>query len=306
MTLPRDQYHRCFLLKLIAAATACSQHTPREHVFPVIDPATSEKVIRKRRHKFVLDSGATVHCVNDISLFTHIDHDSPCPSLQVADGHFVKAKAVGTVKISLQDHKGTPYDLILHNVCYLPDFPTNLISIRRLWKDNRIKTKFGERNLLVDSHTHSKISFDGGHEYKLTAFKIRKASEPHMSTHTKLPYSLIHSRFGHCSHKRLHRTKEHTHNFPDGDTSKPDPHSCDACEAGAMKRKPFPASKGQKFTYFGERLSSDLCGPFPKSIDKCKYALVIVDACTKIAFVYNMKSKSSEEVREGFEAFKPF
>ena len=50
-------------------------------------------------------------------------------------------------------------------------------------------------------------------------------------------------------------------------------------------------------TYFGAKLSSDLCGPFPKSIDGHIYILNVVDACTNILCVYFLLSKSSPEVK---------
>ena len=36
----------------------------------------------------------------------------------------------------------------LKNVAFIPEFSKSLVSVRRLWKDNRIKTKFGEKNVL--------------------------------------------------------------------------------------------------------------------------------------------------------------
>ena len=68
------------------------------------------------------------------------------------------------------------------------------------------------------------------------------------------------------------------------------------------RKKPTPKRTKQKFTYFGQRLSSDLCS-FPTGIGDYKYAFCIVDAATNWLFVWLMKSKSSHEVKEAMETF---
>ena len=50
-------------------------------------------------------------------------------------------------------------------------------------------------------------------------------------------------------------------------------------------------------------MSSDLCGPFPTSIDSYAYMLNIVDAHTNFLQVYFLRSKSSSELQSCFESF---
>eukprot|EP00966_Prymnesium_polylepis_P064978 1507502-Prymnesium_polylepis.1 len=73
--------------------------------------------------------------------------------------------------------------------------------------------------------------------------------------------------------------------------------------AGGGKKKPFPRRASQQFTYFGQRLSSDLCGPFLVSVDGYKYALAIVDAETNFAFLRLLSDNSATQVRDGFDEF---
>ena len=54
---------------------------------------------------------------------------------------------------------------------------------------------------------------------------------------------------------------------------------------------------------FGQRLSSDLCGPFTESVGGHKYALCIVDAATNFLYVEYLNTKSSGEVRAAFDRF---
>ena len=56
---------------------------------------------RKQHTPFVVDSGATLHCINDISLFDSIDQDHPKIKLRVANGKVIEAQAVGTVLLGV-------------------------------------------------------------------------------------------------------------------------------------------------------------------------------------------------------------
>ena len=89
----------------------------------------------------------------------------------------------------------------------------------------------------------------------------------------------------------------------DNDSTDSEDSKYNAHQVGAAKRQPFPKRLKQKFTVFGQRLSSDLCGPFPESVEGYTYMLNIVDAATNIMEVYYLKSKSSAEVKAAFENF---
>lgn len=90
------------------------------------------------------------------------------------------------------------------------------------------------------------------------------------------------------------------------DLTSPPSDGCEACIAGGHRKRSFAKRSTQTYSlysYFGESLSSDLCGPFPKSLDGCQYALCIVDAYTHYAYLYFLRSKQSQEVRFAFETF---
>ena len=90
---------------------------------------------------------------------------------------------------------------------------------------------------------------------------------------------------------------------PPPDTSDFNSHTCPACLEGGHNRKAFAKRRSHEYTYFGERLSSDLCGPFPKSVDGYTYALCIVDSYSRYCALYMLKSKSSDEVLSSFREF---
>ena len=262
----------------------------------------SSKVVKDREQRrqlhtnYVVDSGATLHCINDISLFDSIDHDHPPVKLRVANGKILVAHAVGTVKLKLQQPDGSITEVLLHNVVFHPDFSHNLLSVRRLWRDNRIKTRFGERNYFKEVSTQKRFYFQYSSE-----FKVQSACA--VSGHRGITPDVLHSRFGHCGARRLRQSVTRSANFPRHESLDHDPTDCDACQEGGARRRPFPKRVKQQFTMFGQRLSSDLCGPFPESVGGHKYALCIVDAATNFLYVEYLNTKSSGEVRAAFDRF---
>ena len=254
---------------------------------------------RKRRtNSFTVDSGATIHCINDMSLFTDFD-PSKQVNVVVANKQVLKCHGVGTVVLPLADSSGVVKNVVLHNCVYSPTFSTNLISVKRLWKDSRVSTHFGSKNYLKCKFTGSKFEFSPDkYAFDHAAHSVRKhTASTDMST--------LHARFGHLSPERLKRLMQTAHGLPSTShqhehTHK---HDCDACNAGGSHRLPFPKRSSQKFTYFGERISSDLCGPFPKSVDGYQYALCFVDSYTNYLDVFLLKTKSADEVKACFHTY---
>ena len=128
----------------------------------------------------------------------------------------------------------------------------------------------------------------------------------HISAVRIVDDDIIHARFSHASARRLDKLATRSIGFPKSlhDKISHEPTSCDACDAGAARRLPFPShTNPNKYVYFGARMSSDLCGPFPKSIVNYVYILNIVDAHTNFLQVYFLRSKSSNEVQACLESF---
>ena len=208
-------------------------------------------VLSGGQHVFTVDSGATVHCVKDKSLLATID-PSKRVQLKVADGRVVTSDAIGTAPVKLLNSTtGRLEEIILHNVVYHPSFSHNLLSVRRLWQDSRIAVQFDDRNYLqcYSSGGRYRFTYDNG-------YKLHSAMSASFTHHD---FDTIHRRFGHCGHRRIRKMVSRSRNFPNfNGTFEHDPASCDACMAGGGKKKPFPRRASQQFTYFGQRLSSNL------------------------------------------------
>ena len=242
--------------------------------------------------KWTVDSGATVHCTNDRSLITKV-YPNESVRLQVADNRVLHITVIGEAKVKMYTSTGKYRDVVLHNVCYHPEI-SNLLSVRQM-KDQGFRFVFDDQCYFQDKDNNDKFNFKFSNKYEVeTAFS------------TVVNHSLLHSRFGHAGPRRLKKLSTRSTNFPSTNFTSffhHDPTNCNACNSGGARKKPFPKRTTQKFTYFGQRLSTDLCGPFPKSIMGFTYIMCVVDASTNILWVAFLKSKSSTEVRHAMEQY---
>ena len=254
---------------------------------------------KSKRLNWVIDSGASVHCTSDPSLLTSIYYKHPPVIIKVADNRTLRAQAVGTALLPLIDLHNKTHHVTLHNVIYHPNFHTNLLSVRRLWLDNHMMCRFDPHNYLQLAPNGPKFPISYDRQY--ISSNLAYVS----SVHT-IDDDIIHARFSHASARRLTQLSTRSLGFPKSshDIISHDPTSCDACNAGAARRRPFHShTNPSTYSYFGARLSSDLCGPFPKSIDNYLYILNIVDSHTNHLQVYFLRTKSSIEVKTYLESF---
>jgi hypothetical protein len=84
-----------------------------------------------KSYSFVLDTGSSDHVCRDRELF--LSDPTPCPhiSLQGVGGK-VQASGIGSIKLRVRDDEGTPHDLIIPNVLFVPECPINLLSPQQL------------------------------------------------------------------------------------------------------------------------------------------------------------------------------
>lgn len=254
---------------------------------------------------FLVDSGAAKHCSGDKSRFKSMVYGN-FGCIQVANGEIIPVTAKGEVDITVQGRVIT-----LRNVFYVPQLAFNVISVKRLWKDNRIATKFGDKCYLKDKNTGEKYHFPGklGSLYRIGFVGSAKITE-----------TLLHRRLGHCGINRLRAVHAHCNGVPTVKANAPYvPKDCDACLRGGAIHKPFSFANGKRKTYakqlpteknnehklFGEYVSSDLLGPLPKSVfHKYTYAIVFHDAATKLISTYYLKDKSAGAVMDALIAFQ--
>ena len=253
-------------------------------------------VASSTEYKWLVDSGASVHCVNNRSMLTSVYKDRHRTVIQTADKRKVKVHAVGTCELTLAGSDNKLRTYTLHNVVYHPSFPINLLSSSSLVNQNCISTHITKLPYLMDETCKVKIPLKYDDRYKLPVISHISKVSPSLD--------LLHERFGHCSFRRLSQLSKCVNRLPHVIQ---DPlrttHDCPACNAGKARKRAFAKKSSKVFRYFGERLSSDICGPFPASIDGYKFLLCIVDGYSGYLQIIALKTKSSTEVLEAFKEF---
>ena len=267
---------------------------------------------------FCIDSGATTHVCSDFALFKTFDENSSRKrTVSTASGEVCKVEGVGDVEYRIQNDKGTIEKHIISGVLFIPSFGCNVFSVRKLWKNHHITCKFRD-DLVITFPTGSSVHIPtDGTEYDLTVgatFRgprkgtqrsaknwIRTVKQVFISRANNVSDELLHARLGHAHAERIIRTAA---------TSKSSRlrtyrgHAkCESCAANSRK-KSFHTSTKHVYTFPGERVYSDLCGPFPASAagNFC-YAICFVDAFSKYAAVYFLKSKHSDGVKDALQRF---
>lgn len=136
---------------LCAASTieGCTMYYHTEDVYEVGDAAGAD-ASSDFMETFLVDSGASVHCCSKAELFTRFVEHQPKKRVRVANGTFVPVHAIGDVSIWIVDQHGITREIALKGVFYCPDLHCNLISTKRLWKDNRIKCTLTDSCTLKD------------------------------------------------------------------------------------------------------------------------------------------------------------
>ena len=260
-------------------------------------------------HNVIPDSGCSRHCFTDYNLFTRFTKWHPNIMVRVANGSKVATEAIGEVELPMVDESGVTHTILLQNCLYVPSFHTNLLSIKQLYRQNHIKTKFCGRDYFK-LRDGTKLYFDATHDTRHVVA---------MQTAHGLPNDILHKRYGHCGEKRLRlaatRALHDARASPGEYVKQP----CDSCERGGKDRKrpreyrprkksePNTASApSNKYKFFGECVSSDLID-FSKNVSvlqKHRYAVGFFDHATGIMHAEYIQSKSAELVLQAYKRYE--
>ncbi|KAF9684543.1 hypothetical protein SADUNF_Sadunf04G0129000 [Salix dunnii] len=150
---------------------------PKHSVFSI-----SHALVDIHRHQiesWIIDTGATDHMINTISLFTSITAIISS-HVKLPNGNYASVTHIGTVKIS--EH------LILHDVLYVPSFSFNLISA----KSSDLNVSGSSNSIPVDSDTSFPHSTNSNSHSDQTVHISPPNSPLHRSTRIRSTPSYLH------------------------------------------------------------------------------------------------------------------
>ncbi|XP_051147040.1 uncharacterized protein LOC127262416 [Andrographis paniculata] len=219
---------------------------------------------------WILDSGATCHVSNNLSLFKHLKLLNKPAKIHLPNGTTQLATHTGSIQPN--------QSITLYDVYYIPDFKYCLISIHKMCLDSDLCVNFVANSCSIQDQTSRCEIGKGrlkGHLYYLwlnPSLKVMAADEE-VSWHFRL---------GHPSNKVLQQlSKPVSPNAP-----------CDACHYAKQKKLSFNKSTSYADSCF-ELIHVDIWGPYSQaSLNGSRYFLTIVDDHSISTWTYLMKLKS--------------
>jgi len=254
--------------------------------------------------KFVLDSGATQHMVNDERYFDELKDIDKINISVAKKNESLTAKQQGDIMINTL-YEGDSSTKIMKNVLYVKDLKCNLMSIRSL-------TKKGYRIIFKGDYAYASIDNEikfvactNGRLYEVM-LHVDKNNSANISSEENMRQSsqkLWHFRLGHLNARDMKKLVDRK--MADGLSRKvTDVESdfCESCVFGRKTRGSFPPNKNARSHRILELIHTDVCGPMPTPAhDGSRYFVTFTDDFSRASMVYCIQRKS-----ETLDKFKEF
>jgi hypothetical protein len=267
----------------------------------------------KFRSSWILDSGATHHLSNNRDQMTdrrRLLHGEII-QLTTASGQVLLIEEIGNVKF-IAKHNGQ--EVIIKDVCYVPNLAANLISVAKITNSNaQIRFRASAATLIQNGEEVLDIPKQGD-LYILeqqTAINLAANAMPTQASNsiTELTESTLwHNRLGHLSYSSIQKLinakcvnglKSLKIN------SKSNKSLCEGCIYGKAHRESFGQTVSTEYQAkeIMDRVHADLYGPININSEGdttailygAKYLLLLIDEKSRMMFGYILQSKSDAE-----------
>lgn len=285
---------------LVECANACADHACRN----MNEHGGRSTHSNAKQIKFVLDSGASEHMVNNKNYFSVLsDIDQVNITVAKKDQKLI-AKKRGNIVIKTFCNGGFDTKTI-KNVLLIEDLKCNLMSINILTNRGYAIEFKGDCALITFDGKLQFIAYKRGKLYEIT-FQLDCDVFAGLTTEQskgRIPQALLHFRLGHLNVNDMRKLI--TRKMVTGldhfkiDTNKK---FCETCIFGKQTRTSFPPNQRQRSNRVLELIHSDVCGPISQMAwDKSRYFVTFTDDYTRASMVYCIEHKN-----EVFEIFKQY
>lgn len=252
--------------------------------------------------KFVLDSGATQHMVNEKRYFNNM-HAIDKVDISVAKrNQSISANQQGDIAVKTL-YEGDTSTKIMEDVLLVNDLKCNLMSIRCLTRKGYV-VKFNGDTAYVSLNGETKFAAHLNGKLYEAVFHIDDdvfAGLSGENNSQKVCQSLWHFRLGHLNTADMKKLVS----FSDGmqmNVSTAANEVCEPCVFGKQTRSSFPRNKTPRSKRILELVHTDVWGPLKTTAyDGSRYFVTFTDDYSRASMVYFMQHKS-----EVFEKFKEF
>lgn len=252
--------------------------------------------------KFVLDSGATQHMVNEKRYFNNMHAIDQIDISVAKKNQCISANQQGDIAVKTL-YDGDTSTKKMEDVLFVNDLKCNLMSIRSLTKKGYV-VKFEGDTADVSLNGRTKFVANANGKVYETIFHMDADGFAGLSGENKsqkLCQSLWHFRLGHLNTADMKKLV----GFSDGmqiNVSATANEVCEPCVFGKQTRSSFPRNKMPRSKRILELVHTDVWGPLKTTAyDGSRFFVTFTDDYSRASMVYFMQHKS-----EVFEKFKEF
>jgi transposase InsO family protein len=235
---------------------------------------------------WIIDSGASHHMTFDSQQFLKYISSSGTPYITVADGSHTPIAGCGDIE--LQSFK-------LKDVLHVPGLSNNLLSVRKITKDNHCAVIFYNSYCVFQDLATGKtieVAKEHGGLYYLSDTRIgQKVLSTALQSQSKSSPAaqiwLQHKRLGHPPFPLMKRM------FPSLFSNQSvESFKCDICQFFKHTRTTFPSSLTKSVESF-DLIHYDVWGPAPVSnISGARWFVSFIDDCSRVTWIFLMNNKS--------------
>ena len=220
---------------------------------------------------WILDTGATRHICNNISMFTELKRVIGT-RVRLPNNMLIQVESQGSIQIN--DH------ILLKNVLYVPQFELNLVSISQLVMNKTVKASFYHNHAVLKQIIAKKQIGIANTEAGL--YLLQDVFEEKVrvhEVHAAVSFQQWHKRLGHTAAEKIKSISSSLHlNKVD------EKHICTICPLAKQKRLSFKSANNVAKIPF-ELIHCDLWGPYHLPDHKeNRYFVTIVDDCTRFTW----------------------
>jgi histone deacetylase 1/2 len=230
-----------------------------------------------------MDTAAMDHLTGDLDRLNMQEPYTGHDHVHTTNGSGMRISHTG--QSSLSTHTSTP--LHLKNVLYVPEVTRNLLSVKKLTRDNNVFVEFHPYDVFVKDRDSREIIISGqsrGGIYPIGAPRVIQAFSS-----VRVSSAKWHCRLGHPASLVVQHVL-HRHALPIESSNK-DIFVCDACQQGKSHQLPFSLSNHVIKTPL-ELIYSDVWGPTQTSVSGHNYYVSFIDAYSRFTWLYLPKRKS--------------
>lgn len=242
------------------------------------------------KHKWIADSGATMHMCNTEAWFTSINHHTEPKTVSVGDDSLLRQLGIGTVEVvSRVGNKSLT--IKMEDVLLVPDLTTNLISLGRLDERGLVsKLAGGEITITKDERPLAHGCKVSNNLWLMNMEPLNHRFEGAYLVQARRTLDQWHKALGHAGRDRVTKAIKDAGLQIVGNNSDQEA-DCPDCPAGKGKHSSHP-SIDRRAESVGERVFIDLAGPINTSLSGFNYFLLSKDEFSTYTHVYCLRDKA--------------